>query len=177
MIRGYGWQPALAIMRALHQGELDTALALVDAAHARLDDKRRQVEQALVALRAVAEQPVTWVRLTRPRGIRVGEAAHRVGVRVSALRHWEQQGLLEPARDPQSRYRLYDEEQMHRLQVVVLLREMGYDFAGIRPVLAEMASGQLDQALAAVERKRAELSVASRFAIEATVAFWRYASP
>ena len=109
-------------------------------------------------------------------GLRVSEAARRVEVRVSALRHWEQQGLLHPARDQQSRYRLYDEQQMHRLQVIVLLREMGYDFDAIRAVLDEMAAGRLERALEAVERRRSELARASRAAIEATVAFWSYAS-
>ncbi|HSH76943.1 MAG TPA: MerR family transcriptional regulator, partial [Herpetosiphonaceae bacterium] len=96
--------------------------------------------------------------------------------RASALRHWEQQGLLHPARDRQSGYRLYDEQQMYRLQVIVLLREMDYDFDAIRPVLDEMAVGRLDRALEAVERRRSELARASRMAIEATVAFWTYAS-
>ncbi len=176
MIRGYGWQPALAIMQAVHRGDLDAALALVDARHAELDRKRSQVEQALTTLRAAAEQPVTWMRVRHPQGLRVGDAARRVGVRVSALRYWEQQGLLSSARDQQSRYRLYDEQQMHRLQVIVLLREMGYDFDAIRPVLDEMAAGRLQRALEEVERRRAQLSRASRAGIEATVAFWSYAS-
>ena len=176
MIRGYGWQPALASMQAVHRGDLDAALALVDAQHAAMDRKRSQVEQALAALRAVAEQPVAWMRVRNPQGVRVGDAARRVGVRVSALRYWEQQGLLSPARDQQSRYRLYDEQQMHRLQVIVLLREMDYDFDAIRQVLDEMAAGRLERALEAVERRSAEVSRASRAGIEATVAFWAYAS-
>ncbi len=176
MIRGYGWQPALAVMQAVHRGDLDAALALVDARHAALDHKRSQVEQALAALRAAAEQPVAWMQVRQPQGLRVGDAARRVGVRVSALRYWEQQGLLSPVRDQQSRYRLYDEQQMHRLQVIVLLREMGYAFDAIRPVLDEMAAGRLERALEAVERRRTELSRASRAGVEATVAFWSYTS-
>jgi DNA-binding transcriptional MerR regulator len=104
--------------------------------------------------------------------LRVSEAAERVGVRGSALRHWEQQGLLHPARDQHNHYHLYDEREMHRLQVIVLLREMGYDFDAIRPVLDEMAAGRFERALEAVERQRSTLVLASRAAIQATVAFW-----
>jgi DNA-binding transcriptional MerR regulator len=176
MIRGYGWQPARAIMRAVHEGDLDAALALVDARHAELDRKRRQVEATLATLRTLASQPVTWLRVRRSRGLRVGEAAMRAGVRVSAVRYWEQRGLLKPVRDQSSRYRLYDEQQLHRLQVIVLLREVGYGFDTITAVLEEMASGRPEKALEAVERRRAELGRASRDGIEATVTFWRYAS-
>src|SRR5690242_21190014 len=57
MIAGYGWQPAREILQALHQGELDAALALIDAQHAALARQRERVEQALDALRTAATQP------------------------------------------------------------------------------------------------------------------------
>ncbi|HSH81308.1 MAG TPA: MerR family transcriptional regulator, partial [Herpetosiphonaceae bacterium] len=48
MIHGYGWQSALSIMQAAHSSDLDAALALIDARHAELDRKRKEVEHALV---------------------------------------------------------------------------------------------------------------------------------
>ena len=91
-------------------------------------------------------------------GFRVGEAARQVDVRVSALHFWEQQGLLHPFRDQSSRYRLYDEHQMRRLRVVVLLREEGLDFKVILPVLDELAAGRPEKAIVAVEKRREELT-------------------
>jgi DNA-binding transcriptional MerR regulator len=176
MIAGYGWQQTRAIMETVHRGDLDAALALVDARHAELHRQRGQVEEMLTALRAVTVQPGTRKALPDPRGLRVGAAARRVGVRVSALRFWEQEGLLEPRRDKESRYRLYDEQQLQRLQVVALLRQVGYRFDTIRVVLAELAQGKPEKALEAVERRREDLTRASRAGIEATVAFWGYAS-
>jgi DNA-binding transcriptional MerR regulator len=106
----------------------------------------------------------------------VGEAAKQVGVRVSALRFWEQQGLLHPLRERDSRYRLYDEQQMRRLRVVVLLREAGYGFNVIVPVLGELAAGRPEQAIMAVEQRRAELSRRSWACVEALASFQRYVS-
>jgi hypothetical protein len=60
--------------------------------------------------------------------------------------------------------------------MIVLLRQVGYGFDTIQAVLDELAQGRPEQALAAVERRREELARASRAAIKATVAFWRYAS-
>jgi DNA-binding transcriptional MerR regulator len=176
MIAGYGWQSALRVMRLLHEGDLDAALAVVDARHAALDRGRREVGQTLDALRTVAGRRDAGARAPRSAGLRVGEAARRAGVRVSALRFWEEQGLLHPRRDDSSRYRLYDEQQLRRLQVVVLLREAGYGFDAIRAVLGELAAGRPERALRAVERRRDELARISRARAAATAAFWTYAT-
>ena len=132
MIAGYGWQRMPAIILALHRGDLPTALALIDTRHAELTSKRLQVEQVLSALRTLAAQPAPAQSSRHPQCFRVGEAAKQVGVHVSALHFWEQQGLLHPVRDQSSHYRIYDEYQMHRLRVVVLLREAGSRPAGKR---------------------------------------------
>lgn len=176
LVRGYGWQRTPAIMQALHRGDLSTALALIDTHHAELASKRLQIEQTLAALRALATQSASLQSTRRPELLRVGEAAKRAGVRVSALHFWEQQGLLHPYREKSSRYRLYDEQQMRRLRVVVLLREAGYDFKVIQPVLDELAAGQPEKAISAVERRREDLTHASWLCIEALALFQGYVS-
>ncbi|GAC1392780.1 MAG: hypothetical protein NVS4B11_16150 [Ktedonobacteraceae bacterium] len=97
-------------------------------------------------------------------------------VRVSALHFWEQQGLLHPVREQNSRYRLYDEYQMRRLRVVVLLREADYDFKVIRSVLEELAAGRPEKAIVAVEKRREELTRTSWSCIEALTSFQHYVS-
>lgn len=174
LVAGYGWQRTSTIMQALHRGDLATALATIDARHAELANKRRECEQTLSALRALAAQPTPARSPHRLRGLRVGEAARQVGVRVSALHFWEQQDLLHPVRDQSSHYRLYDEHQMSRLHVVVLLRETHYDFKVIRSVLDELEAGQPEQAIKAVEKRREELTRISWMCIEALACFQRY---
>ncbi len=176
LIRGYGWQRALEVMRAVHTGHLDAALALVDERHAELDRDRRRVEETLAALRPIASEPVEYMRVRRPQGLRVGEAARRIGVEVSAVRYWEQRGLLAPVRDESSGYRLYDELQMRRLRVIVLLREAGYAVDAIGPVLNELASGKPERALEAVEMRGADIARVSRACAEATATLWAYVS-
>lgn len=176
LVGGYGWQRIPAIMQALHRGDLSAALALIDTRHAELASKRLQVEQTLSALHVLAEQPVPGSSSHRPQCLRVGEAARQVGVRVSALHFWEQQGLLHPLRDKSSGYRLYDEQQMHRLRVVVLLREAGYNFDVIVSVLDELAAGQPEKAIMAVEKRREELTRTSWLCIQALPNFQHYVS-
>jgi len=53
---------------------------------------------------------------------RIGEVARRVGVSASALRLWEQQGLVRPARSS-GRYRLYSDADLVRLRHVRRMRQ------------------------------------------------------
>ena len=163
-------------MQALYRGDLSAALATIDERHAELASKRLQIEQTLAALRTLAAQSTPKPRSSRPQRLRVGEAAKQVGVRVSALHFWEQQGLLHPVREQNSRYRLYDEHQMRRLRVVVLLREAGYDFTVILSVLDELAAGRPEKAIVAVEKRREELTRTSWSCIEALTSFQHYVS-
>lgn len=174
MVAGYGWQRTPAIMQALHRDDLSTALALIDTRHVELASKRLQVEQTLVALRALAAQSASLPGTRHAQRLRVGEAARQVGVRASALHFWEQQGLLHPLRDKNSRYRLYDEQQMRRLRVVVLLRDAGYNFNVILPVLDELTAGQPEKAIVAVEKRREELTRTGWTCIEALALFQHY---
>ena len=166
LIGGYGWALMGQIMRALHEDDLAQALTLIDARHAELANKRQQVEQTLAALRLLSTGSPGLENVGQPQSVRVGEAARLVGVRVSALRFWEQQGLLYPVRDHSSHYRLYDEQQMYRLRVVALLREANYPFNVIEAVLDELSAGRAEQAIVAVEKRREELTRISWACIE-----------
>ena len=175
LVAGYGWQRAQQIMQAAHQGRRAAALALINERHAQLDRTRLQLEQTMAALSVLAAQlPAEPPRAARR--LRVGAAASLVGVEVSALRFWEQQGLLRPMREAGSRYRLYDEQQIRRLRIVVLLRQASYDFTAIRATLDELEAGRPQQVVAAVEQRRSELADLSWRCVEALAAWHAYAS-
>lgn len=177
LIGGYGWFLAQQIMQSVHQGQLAHALALIDERHAELARTRAQLEQTLKVLRVLAAQlPPAATHAHGSRRIRVGAAARLVGVRVSALRFWEQQGLLQPIRENGSQYRLYDERQLRRLRIVALLRQANYDFAAIRTTLDELEAGQPRRAVAAVEQRRNEVASLSWRCVEAMAALYAYMS-
>ncbi|MFZ5815822.1 MAG: MerR family transcriptional regulator [Bacillota bacterium] len=178
MIAGYGWMPALRIMREVHRGQPEAVPAMVDERHAELHRERKMLEETLTALRAVAgvqPEPQPGKGPTGRRALlTVGEAARRAGVRPSAVRFWEAHGLLRPRRDPESGYRLYDEEEVRRLQIVTLLRKANYGREVIRAVLAQLTAGRLDEAVTAAEERLRDLSQASRRCMAATAALHAY---
>ena len=178
MIAGYGWMSACNIMKCVHQSNLPKALALIDAWHADVHRNRCEIDETLRVLRDTSTTLPTLTQMENlphwRSALRVSEAARIVGVRVSAIRFWEEQGLLQPARENNSHYRLYDAEQMRKLQVIALLRKANYSFEAIRAVLTQLANGAPEQALAAAEKRLKDLAEVSRRCVEATAHFWAY---
>lgn len=69
------------------------------------------------------------------RGMTVGELAKRTGVSVRTLHHYEEVGVLLPARRTEAGYRLYGETEVARLQQVHSLRQLGFGLDEIRHCL------------------------------------------
>lgn len=175
LMHGYGWQYARRVMQAVHGDDSGDVVSLVDARHAALDRNRREVEAAVSSLRLLSERaPVARKSSVGTQKVRVGEAARLAGVRPSAVRFWEREGLLHPRRDPQNGYRLYDREDVERLRIVVVLRDAGYRSDDIRQVLDELRGGNPAAALLRAQRRADELERMSLACMEATAALWGY---
>ncbi|MGE5047687.1 MAG: MerR family transcriptional regulator [Deltaproteobacteria bacterium] len=78
--------------------------------------------------------------------LRIGEFARLGGVTVRALRHYEAERLLAPARvDAQTGYRFYGYEQLAALDRILALRDLGLPLAEVRALLE--ARGGVQQRL------------------------------
>lgn len=65
----------------------------------------------------------------------VGQLASMAGVSVRTLHHYDEIGLLTPTARSESGYRLYGEDDLYRLQQVLLYREMGLPLREIGRIL------------------------------------------
>ncbi|MFI2211054.1 MerR family transcriptional regulator [Streptomyces sp. NPDC020141] len=90
--------------------------------------------------------------------MRIGEFAARVGTSPRSLRHYEERGLLSPARDARG-YREYDEAALVRARNVRQLLDAGLT---VDDVLQYGAAGCLDRPLDADARCAGELDTARR---------------
>ena len=64
----------------------------------------------------------------------IGEVAGRAGVRTSALRYYEELGLLSSTARAAGR-RQYDESVLRRLEVIAFAKDSGFSLAEIRDLL------------------------------------------
>lgn len=133
LVPAHGHATAAAIMRAVTAGDVDTALALVDASHVELRDDRLTLDAVGHALRGLAPAPPP-VRAP----LHVGPLAHRLGLHPATLRKWERAGLVVPDRDPATGYRTYSPADIRDAQLVHQLRRGGYLLRQIAPVVAQV---------------------------------------
>jgi MerR family copper efflux transcriptional regulator len=98
----------------------------------------------------------------------IGQLAKRVGLRTSALRYYEEQGLLHHKDRTRSGYRLYDPEAEQILRFIKRAQRLGFSLSDIRTLLEGWQSGNLsDEAIIrtaearhlALERQVTELLV------------------
>ncbi len=102
----------------------------------------------------------------------VGEVARLSGVTVRTLHHYDQIGLLPPSLRSEGGYRLYTADDLERLQLVLLYRELG---SSLEEIAAALASGRDRLAVLELQRERlvaehgrvADLIAAVDFAIGA----------
>src|SRR5262245_40577725 len=66
----------------------------------------------------------------------IGEVSSRVGLRQSAIRYYESEGLL-PAPPRQGKRRAFDAQSLSRLQVIRTARELGFSLEEIRQLLLD----------------------------------------
>ena len=65
-------------------------------------------------------------RATNPQSITIGQLARRTGLRTSALRYYEEQGLLQPLARTAAGYRLYDANAEQRVRFIGRAQRLGF---------------------------------------------------
>jgi DNA-binding transcriptional MerR regulator len=91
--------------------------------------------------------------MARQRSYQVKEVAEMAGVSVRTLHHYDELGLLSPRGRTEAGYRLYAEQDLLRLQQILLGRELGLPLEEIRRSLDDPAFDRR----ATLRRQRAEL--------------------
>ncbi|WP_067843186.1 MerR family transcriptional regulator [Nocardia lijiangensis] len=133
---GAGPVEAKRIVRAAHAYPGSDLFARLDAAHARLDTERRDLELAKQAAGAITVEPMDDIRPADSMG--VAELAGALGVRPSTLRHWEAEGLLAPRRGTPQGAREYAPSDVRDARIIHQLRMAGYRIAPLRALMPEL---------------------------------------
>jgi DNA-binding transcriptional MerR regulator len=123
----------------------------------------RRVEHFKYARSQVSALPVNTESETTPRLLSIGELAQRTGVSTSALRYYDELGLVSPAARESGRRR-YGTSAAAQVGVIVFLREVGFSLADIGSFLAtDMPRSRqeiIDRKLAQVVEQQHRLEVA-----------------
>ena len=135
MAAALGPVPARRFMPRLIEESVEEAAERIDDLHADLSRERARVREALRALDvAVAEADDVFAE---DDAMTIGELAQALGIRPSALRHWEREGLVHPLRGAAST-RSYGSVAITEARIVAALRSGGYGIPAISRILDEV---------------------------------------
>lgn len=91
-------------------------------------------------------------RKTEQKFVMISVVSERYGIHPQTLRLYEREGLIKPARSA-GNTRLYDEEALRRLEIILTLtRELGVNLAGVEVILnmkerMDQMQGEVDRLL------------------------------
>jgi DNA-binding transcriptional MerR regulator len=135
LVAAYGYPAAGQVMNALHDGALDDALTVIDRGHGQLLRDR----ETLAAVReAIGNLPAGPENAAGPTAWSIGELARRLRVTPATLRTWESAGILAPARDPATGYRVFRASDTRDAELAHLLRRGGYPLGHIATVVHQV---------------------------------------
>ncbi|WP_159944556.1 MULTISPECIES: TioE family transcriptional regulator [unclassified Nocardiopsis] len=176
LIPAHGHAASGQIMTAVHEDRLDDALVVIDRGHEQLLRDRGTLEAVRAAVEHLAEEGDTAADPSTGTGGRtVGELAHRLGVTPATLRNWEEAGILRPARDPQTGYRLFRAADVRDAELAHLLRRGGYPLEHIRTVVDQVRTAGGTGALSAsLEEWRRRLTARGLAMLDAATRLSRY---
>ena len=100
-------------------------------------------------------------RSAQPKYVMISVVAERYGIHPQTLRLYEREGLIKPVRSS-GNTRLYDDEAMRRLEIILTLtRDLGVNLAGVEVILnmkerMDQMQGEVDRLLDFVRREAAD---------------------
>ncbi|WP_019180503.1 MerR family transcriptional regulator [Microbacterium yannicii] len=157
LVAALGAVPARRLMPRLIDGPIDLAAEAIDELHASLSRDRTRVREALRGLDAVLADRADV--FDDRDAMSIGELAQALDVRPSALRHWEEEGLVHPERIRGTAARRYGGGAIAEARIVAALRAGGYPLPPIARILTELrAHGRTEDSRRVLETRLAELS-------------------
>lgn len=148
LIPAYGYAASGQIMHAVHDDRIDDALMVIDRGHGQLlrdrdtlDAVKNAIDHLTVETPHAAEQPVA------PGPLTIGELAHQLQVTQATLRNWERAGILTPARDRATGYRVFQAGDIRDAELAHLLRRGGYLLDHIALVVEQVRTAGGTEAL------------------------------
>jgi DNA-binding transcriptional MerR regulator len=156
LVPAYGHATGVRIMNAVHEGALDDALAAIDSGHNRLLRDRETLAAVREALDHLTARGAAGTAAGLGAGAKsaasgartVGSVARRLRVTPATLRNWEDAGILSPARDPATGYRVFGADDIRDAELAHLLGRGGYPLERIAGVVRQIRTAGGTDALA-----------------------------
>ncbi|WP_084778140.1 MerR family transcriptional regulator [Saccharibacillus sacchari] len=143
---GYGISVSYEAMRLIRSGKTNDAFWLINEQQSLIHEEKQRVMQMMQLIAQADFCRYNGRHVTENMTIR--DVAEMAGVNTSAIRYWEKEGLISPARNARSGYRVFGPRELRRIVVISSLRRTVYFIENMRRLLDDLDTHNL----AAVEK-------------------------
>lgn len=136
LLQGYDIPVVYEVMRRMKQGQLEQALWMINEQQHQLHLEKKRVEDILTMIRHTMIPSTLNTEWKEP--MNIGEAAAIAGVKTSAIRHWETEGLIRSERNPENGFRMFSLAELRKILVISSLRKTVYYIDNMRSLLSTL---------------------------------------
>ncbi|WP_340024215.1 MerR family transcriptional regulator [Paenibacillus sp. FSL K6-1096] len=136
LLQGYDIPVAYEVMRSMKQGQPEQALWRINEQQYQIHLEKKRMEDILTMIRHTVIPTTLNAKWKEP--MNIGEAAAIAGVRTSAIRHWEVEGLIRSERNPENGFRMFSLTELRKILVISSLRKTVYYIDNMRSLLSTL---------------------------------------
>ncbi|MBU5351656.1 MerR family transcriptional regulator [Paenibacillus barcinonensis] len=143
LLKGYNIPVVYEVMRMIKRSRCEEALWLVNEQQFHIQVEKQRVEEILTMIQHAEFNQYKNVKLNKY--MRIGEAAKIAGVNTSAIRHWENEGLVHSERNNENGYRIYSISELRKILIISSLRKTVYYIENVKKLLNDIDTQKYDK--------------------------------
>lgn len=143
LLKGYDIPIVYEVMRMIKSSRFVEALWLVNKQQFHTQVEKQRVEEILNMIQNSEFTQYKNVKLKECMSI--GEVAKIAGVNTSAIRHWENEGLVHPERNKENGYRMFSIPELRKILIISSLRKTVYYIKNMKKLLNNLDTQNYDK--------------------------------
>ncbi|MEK4237163.1 MerR family DNA-binding transcriptional regulator [Paenibacillus sp. FSL H7-0714] len=136
LLQGYEIPVVYDVMRKIKARQIEDALWSINQEQHNAQTEKHRLEDVLRMFRNADLSKYNDLEVTN--AMTIGEVAQMAGVKPSAIRHWEQEGLITSNRNKDNGYRLYTVTELRKIILISSLRKTVYYIENMKQLLNEI---------------------------------------
>lgn len=136
LLQGYEIPVVYDVMRKIKARQIEYALWTINQEQHNTQAEKLRLEEVLSMFRNADLSKYKDLEVTN--AMTIGEVAEMAGVKPSAIRHWEQEGLIVSNRNQNNGYRVYTVTELRKIILISSLRKTVYFIENMKQLLNEI---------------------------------------
>ncbi|WP_245237944.1 MerR family DNA-binding transcriptional regulator [Paenibacillus etheri] len=136
LLQGYEIPVVYDVMRKIKARQVEYALWSINQEQHNTHAEKLRLEEVLRMFRNADLSKYKDLEVTNT--MTIGEVAQMAGVKPSAIRHWEQEGLITSNRNKDNGYRVYTVTELRKIILISSLRKTVYYIENMKQLLNEI---------------------------------------